>query len=246
MPRVDLMRLIFCGATVSLALSIVDPVQACPEVNFCNYLIYGSPFGNRNGSTSGSREVKPAEPSPDPMQSRVNAASGMVQLMLMPLQEQVRLYKDPKYQRYRDGGWDFFQGVNNAEPGEYCSAFFWKKEGMVTLSGPGGDYRGALLTFWGKDIPRPQSVEKIKVSLTQSGGSVQTVQVFNYTKPGDTNGYGAISFAVPTLEAALVEMKDIETFDVAIEGKSVAKVEWHSGLMARDKLRECVSARAKK
>ncbi|PZO35801.1 MAG: hypothetical protein DCF19_23140 [Pseudanabaena frigida] len=242
MPRIGLIRFMFYGATLAFALSLGEPAQACPDVNFCNYLINGSPFGRRN--TNAEERVAPPERRVDPMQLRVNAASGMVKLMTLSLQQNINLYKDPRYQRYRDGGWDFFQADNNAPPGEYCSAFFWKKEGMVTLSGPGGEYRGALLTFWGKDIPRPDNVEKIKVSLTQSDGLLQTVYAFNYTKPGDT--YGAISFAVPTLEAALAEMKDIESFDVAIDGKSVTKVEWHSGLMARDKLRECLNAKAKK
>lgn len=42
------------------------------------------------------------------------------------------------------------------------------------------------------------------------------------------------------------EMNDVESFDIFIEGKSVAKVEWNEGLMARDQLRECVSARITK
>ncbi len=240
MPRIELIRFIFCSATVCLALSLGESAQACPEINFCQYLTNGSPWG-RTMSNEGER-IRPPERRYDPMQGKINQAVGIMKLVALSAEKVDKLTKDPRFHRYHNGGWDFFQSANNAAPGEYCTAFFWKKDGLVRISGPGGDYKGALLTFWGQDIPRPENMETIRATLSQSDGSPQTVKVFNYILPGDT--YGAISFAVPTIEAALDAMKDVERFDIEIEGKSVAKVEWHSGLMARDKLRECVNARA--
>jgi hypothetical protein len=188
---------------------------------------------------------EPSVPLVDPMQSRVNTAISTLKLLELQLRERQKLAKDPKYQAFLKGAWEFFPGNNDAAPGESCAALFWKKDGLIMLSGPGKDYRGALLTFWGKDIPRPNKVERVKVTLTQqSNEPPQTVQAFNYATPGIE--YGAITFAVPTIEAALATMEDVLSFDLAIEGKSVAKIQWHSGLAARDKLRECVSARTSK
>jgi hypothetical protein len=261
MQRIDLMRFIFCSATVSLVLSIAKPAQACADLpTICeqqrqhweqmNDIGAAAEAINRAQQEDRAQEEyaapRPLPPAPpyDPMQERLNQAVGLMQVMALSAGKLDSLTKDPRYQRYLNGGWDFFQGKQNAAPGEYCAAFFWKKDGFVRVSGPGGDYQGALLTFWGKDIPRPQKLETIKATLSQSSGSPQTVKVFNYMMPGDT--YGAITFTVPTIEMALAAMNDVESFDIAIDGKSIAKVEWHSGLAARDKLRECVSARTKR
>jgi hypothetical protein len=192
----------------------------------------------------GSVPASSSIPRVDPMQSRVNTAISMVELMELNLREQQKLINDPRYQAYINGAWDFFQGKNGAAPGESCAAFFSKKDGIVMLSGPDKYNKGALLTFWGKDIPRPKKVERVKVTLTQPGDPPQTVQAFNYLFPGIK--YGAISFAVPTIDAALATMEDVLSFDLAMKGKSVLKIEWNGGLAARDKLRQCVSARTKK
>ena len=108
----------------------------------------------------------------------------------------------------------------------------------MKLSGPAGDYKGALLTFYGQDIPRPSSVQKVRVTLNQSNDKPQTVQVFNYAMPG--YDYGAITMAVPTIEALLEGMEDTQSFELVMDGKSIAKVGWEGGLAARDKLRQCV------
>ncbi|MBE9205564.1 hypothetical protein IQ244_03375 [Nostoc sp. LEGE 06077] len=250
------MRFILCSATISLALSTGGAAQACSDLpNICEQQRLHWEQMNDIGAAREAinREemernvtlpLQPSAPPYDPMQERLNQAVGILQLVTLSAEKVDQLTKDPRFQRYQNGGWDFFQDKNNAAPGEYCAAFFWKKDGFVRVSGPGGDYQGALLTFWGKDIPRPEKVQKIKATLSQSSGPPQTVQVFNYTQPGEP--YGAISFTVPTIEMALDAMKDVESFDVSIKGKSVAKVEWHSGLAARNQLRECVNARTKK
>lgn len=154
------------------------------------------------------------------------------------------LQNDPRYARYENGGWDYFQDQNGrpAAPGEFCAAFYWKKDGMVRLSGPGGSFTGAMMTFWGPDIPKPSGVERIKVTLNQSDGSpAQTVEVFNYFVPADH--YGAIAFLVPSMEALLDNMLDVHGFDLSINGKSIAKVDWTGGFAARDQLRKCYSQR---
>jgi hypothetical protein len=269
MPRMDLMRFMLCSATVSLALfSISKPAQACSDLpNICqqreqqhqenverarqeqeNYYIQQREQQEQENmerareeqqSYTQQREIKERE-----LLNQANSITKQMELELATENlEQTR--RDPKFQKYLNGGWDFVYGRKNAAPGEYCGALFMKKDGgMVSVMGPGGDYKGATLTFWGKDIPRPNKIEKIRATLSQSIGKPQTVQVFNYIVPNSP--YGAISFTVPTIESALTAMKDVESFDIAIDGKSVVKVEWNGGLAARDKLRQCVSARTKK
>ena len=186
----------------------------------------------------------------DPMQSLLSQAASVSTAVAREPSEvlEKRAKSDPKfkaaYERYLKGGWEYFQDAAGAAPSEYCSAFYAKGGGMVRLSGPGKEYEGALMTFWGADIPTPAKMQKVKVTLIQSNDAPQTVQAFNYKLPGDA--FGAIAFAVPTIEAALEGMEDVASFDLEMDGKSVAGVEWRDGLTARDQLRKCVSARKKK
>ncbi len=185
----------------------------------------------------------------DPMQSLLSDAASVSSVVAKQPSEEIEKRKksDPKfkaaYERYLSGGWDYLDGHSKAAPGEYCAAFFWRGDGMVRLSGPGGGYEGALMTFWGANIPTPATSQKIRVTLKQTGEAPQTLQAFNHKLAGDA--FGAIVFAVPTIEAALAGMEDVASFNVQMDGKSVAKVEWHGGLAARDRLRKCVSLRKK-
>lgn len=150
--------------------------------------------------------------------------------------------EDPKSRAYRDGTWQFFQDKIAAEPGEYCAALFWRKDGFVRLSGPGSDFDGAMMTFWSEKIPRPEAVRRIAVTLAQSGDDPpQTVQTFNYMQRGQA--YGAIAFAVPTFDALLDNIEDAHWFELSIDGETVARVEWTGGHAARDELRRCAAAR---
>ena len=96
-----------------------------------------------------------------------------------------------KAEQYREklitGWWEFMQASSNAAPGEYCAASFLRakrltepgkvdkmKEGaIVTLFGPGGRYRGALLAFspLGEDattaFPKLTNGKPARVTLKQ-------------------------------------------------------------------------------
>ncbi len=179
-------------------------------------------------------------PNLDPMGQ---ALAGAIQNMAAARAQtnQDLLANDPKYQAYMKGKWQFFQDAKKAKPGDYCAAFFARQQGFVMLSGPGGDYQGALLTFWGADIPRPAKVRQIKVTLKQSNDKPQTVTAFNYFHK--EQGFPAISLAVPSIEAALAGVDDNQSFELVVGGKSVAKVAWHSGNMMKKKLAACVAKR---
>jgi hypothetical protein len=133
-----------------------------------------------------------------------------------------------------EGHWRLFPTPQGQKSGEFCSAFFSRNGLMLTLSGPGGDYKGALLTFMSADIPKPDKMTMVKVTLTQDDEPPITTQAFNYSPPNMP--FGAIAF----MDAALSSMKDVQVFKVEMAGKPVAKINWHSGLAASRELRRCM------
>lgn len=147
--------------------------------------------------------------------------------------------QDPQRQAYEAGFWEHFQDKHNAKPGEYCVALFKSTDGIISVSGPGRDYDGALLTFWGLDIPKPADVRKIKVALDQTNSPTQTVTAFNYTAP--TGGAGALALSVPVLTGLTNNMLNDHNFKLTVEGKKVFDATWHDGVNARNKLVQCVN-----
>lgn len=201
----------------------------------------GSPIcEKRRPSGGGSNSGSSAQPSPDPLQSRIDSISSVTSALKGNLAEQERLIKSPKYQAYMRGGWEFSEGKN----GQSCSAMFWRKNSILTIFGPSENYKGSFVAFMGEDVPRPASVEKIKVTLTQTDYPSQTTQAHNFKLPNAS--WGSIVLGFPTIEGALAAMKDTHRYDLAMEGKSVVNIEWYGGLAARDRLRKCLNARVNK
>lgn len=184
-------------------------------------------------------EAAAAGPAPDPMQVHVTGAIASFQLMKSFVDEAAAIKDDPEYQAYMKGKWSFFQDKHKARPGEFCAAFFMRKDNMVMISGPGGGYDGALITFWSKAIPTTKSVRKLKVTLKQTGEAPQTVQALNYKARG--HGFAAIALTVPNLKAALAGMLDTHDFELLVGGKSVSKISWWGGNKARDRLKACAA-----
>lgn len=147
---------------------------------------------------------------------------------------------------HKAGYWQYFQGSSSAKKGEYCTAMFMREGMGVSIMGPGGSYKGALMMFFnGNDnpafptAPRPS---KVLVTLTQGGDTPATVNAFNYT-------LGALElpvvvFAVPTIEAALAGMDDKLRFLLEHKGQNIADFEWHSAHAARDELKKCLAGQA--
>lgn len=171
---------------------------------------------------------------------------------MINLQQQAQLLQDPTYLKYLSGSWKLFptSRLEGVKSGSYCVASFFKasmdpeaKDApvMINLSGPGGDYKGALLTFAAESIPRPKTIQTITVTLIQNNDPPATVKAFNYTMPNLP--FGVIAFAVPTIDAALAGIEDVQNFDVKIDGKSVAKTMWHSGLKVKDEFRKCLNGK---
>ena len=168
-------------------------------------------------------------------------------------------------EQYREkviaGWWEFMQASSKAGPGEYCAASFLRakrlsepgkvdkmKEGIVvTLFGPGGNYRGALLAFspLGEDsaaaFPKLASGKPVRVTLAQ--GNIKPVTLNAIYMETGAKSPPLLAFAVPSIEALLGGMEDKWSFDVSYEGKSIANIEWHDGLKARDQLRNCLAGK---
>ncbi len=157
------------------------------------------------------------------------------------------------------GWWEFMQANSKAKPGEYCAAMFLRakrvkhervdsfSDGMtVTLFGPGGNYRGALLGFspLTKDhaFPKLESGRPVKVTLKQGNEAPVTLNAI-YMKV-TPSAPPLILFAVPTIEALMGGMEDNWSFDVIYQGQSIASIEWHDGLKARDALKQCLAGKA--
>jgi hypothetical protein len=190
----------------------------------------------------GSDGAGGAGPAADPMVRRQEAAIDTEKAALVAQVESMQKESDPNYQRYANGGWEYFQDAPDAKPGELCTAFFAKQGGYVAVTSPGGDSPNAYLTFWGADVPRPTQVKKVKITLAQSGGDPpQTVMAFNTFNPATS--LGGLILAVPTVDALLDNMLDVHNFAVSIGGKPVAEVEWTGGHAARDKLKSCIRKR---
>ncbi len=152
-------------------------------------------------------------------------------------------FEKSKYGRfYKEGYWQFFQGKSQAAKGEYCTAMFSREQMQVSIMGPGGSYKGALMMFASLDdgSPFPYSPSgKIKVTLQQGSEKPTTLHAISQ-QIGDTP---VITFAVPTINAALAGMEDKLSFHLEAEGKTLGHIEWHSGLRAREELRKCLAGK---
>lgn len=179
----------------------------------------------------------------DPLQSRINVMVGMAQVQEHNASEFAKLQKDPRYQTYLNGGWEYFDGRPGAAPGDYCTAVFWRKEGFIILSGPGDNYEGAMLMFAGDAVPTPSKLKMVRATLTQTSATPATLMAFNFQKNPENPGIGTIAFAVPSAVALMGGMEERNDFAVSIGGKEVFRLGWHDGLAAREKWAECVGRR---
>jgi hypothetical protein len=181
----------------------------------------------------------------DPMGDLLSTAKTEINAKEAIEESKDRVLNNERTQKMEKGFWQFFQGKSGAKPGEYCTAVYWQKNQMISITGPGGDYKGALLGFISVEpdgpFPRPDNssaIEKIQVTLTQGSDAPATVTAFNSTIGGMSD---EIKFAVPTIEAALAGMEDRLNFRIDFEGNKVFELEWHSALAARDTLKKCLA-----
>lgn len=156
-----------------------------------------------------------------------------------------QLKSDPRFAEMLKGRWDFFQ-PEQAKAGEFCGAIFQNAEAMIWLMGPGGDYRGALLRFYGENIPKPAKPDKTgmgkqKITLTQAPDPPQTLTVFNHAYA--QFDFGVLSIPVPSLEALIGAITERQHFKIEVDGRTVFSSAWNDGLKARDALQQCAQGK---
>lgn len=181
----------------------------------------------------------------DPMADLVSDAKREINATEAISKSKARANNDPRRKKVDAGFWQFFQGKREARRGEFCTAVYWRRDKMIAISGPGGGYGGAMLSFIAieppEGFPRPdnsRATQKIKVTLTQGSEAPATVTALNSTIAGMAD---EIKFAVPTIDAALAGMEDALRFRIDYEGREVFNLDWHSGLAARSMLKRCLS-----
>ena len=179
----------------------------------------------------------------DPYEDRLMYVLQMMQAGEAVEGELQALRSDPQYAAFQEGNWEIFHdGDERRGRGQSCTAMYASPAGLVVIASQDGGYAGALLTFIGGDIPAPGDPALIPVSLVQTGRSTPSeVRAHNYRMP-DTE-LGAITFAVPSIQAALDGMLDIADFELSMRGRTVMTVGWRGGSAAKDRLAQCVSGR---
>ncbi|MCB2056667.1 MAG: hypothetical protein H6916_03785 [Novosphingobium sp.] len=206
----------------------------------------GMPLCTSDGSFEGSGDAEGSETvrMPDPLAGRINAATTIFELQARNYDQlQQRLRTDPafaaEYRRYMDGGWDHTRDSRNRAAGQGCAALFSRGGNMIQLLGPNEYVTGALLVLIGKDVPAPEKLREINVSLMQTGDTApQTVKAYNYRVPD--SDLGAVALGVPGIDPLLDNMLDRQGFEVKYRNRKIFAAEWTGGLSAREALARCV------
>lgn len=145
---------------------------------------------------------------------------------------------DSGYADYTNGTWIYPGSELKTPPkGLPCSALYMRKGVGALLLGPPPGEQMASMIFFGPDIPRPAGNTKVLVTLEQSDGPPQTTNVMHMPFESD---FGALLFAVPTMPLLVDNLLDKETFNIVMNGKSVATLEWTGGLATKGKLANCI------
>jgi hypothetical protein len=245
MPRIDLLCFVLCSATVSFALSIGEPAQAQVYDGRCNSGLY-SPDGIACIPGANMYDeiilIQRGRPSYLPPRDREGEKlEAEVRLLGANAIERAKILLDPDYIRYLTGKWRFLPSPKDGKKGEYCSAFFSREGVILTLSGPGGDYKGALLQFMSAAIPRPKTQKVVQVTLTQNNVPPIKFKALNQSSPGLP--FGSIIVPIKTMDALLTGMQDVQNLDLQMDGKSISKIDWHSGLAVRNELSKCLNGK---
>ena len=154
-----------------------------------------------------------------------------------------QLRADPRFERFVNGGWEYYQSRETAGPGEYCAATYLSRYGIITLTGHDKNWDGGMIMFSGVKIPRPATVQQVSASLTQTGDAPATVQAFIFAANPTMEELGTIGFAIPSFPDALRGMTDETEFVIAVDGQQIFRMSYKDGIKARNELRKCVRQR---
>ena len=96
------------------------------------------------------------------------------------------------------------------------------------------------MTFMGKDIPQPSSLEKIRVDLTQDADPPQNISALNFVSP-DSPGIGRLTFQLSNPSEMVKTMEDNYSVKVSMDGKEILKTSYKEGNKAREFLQQCLA-----
>ena len=153
------------------------------------------------------------------------------------------LRADPRFERYVNGGWDFYQARQPAEPGEYCAATYLSRHGMISLTGHDKSWDGGMLLLVGAKIPRPAALQEVTATLSQTGESPITVRAYIFAADPQMEGFGTIAFAVPSLSDAARGTLDESELVVHVDGQQIFRMSYTEGSKVRDELQKCIRRR---
>ncbi len=153
------------------------------------------------------------------------------------------LRADPRFERYVNGGWDFYQARQPAEPGEYCAATYLSRHGMISLTGHDKSWDGGMLLLVGAKIPRPTALQEVTATLSQTGDPPATVRAFIFAADPQMEGFGTIAFAVPSLSDAARGTLDESELVVHVDGQQIFRMSYTEGSKVREELQKCIRRR---
>lgn len=149
---------------------------------------------------------------------------------------------DPAYQDLMKGTWTYYASAPGQQP-QSCAATFWTRNGGVTFvhfSGTDGGADSTFLGFFGNGIPSVDQPRTLAMELIQSG-EVQQVQVLNIHF-ALLKSMGMVLFNVGSPDTLVNAIEDRQDFELKLDGNSVAKGVWHSGLQARSHMASCLQS----
>ena len=153
------------------------------------------------------------------------------------------LKKTPEYQAYMKGSWNYLDSKKSAKgKPRQCGATFMKEGMVMMLYGSNDPNEKAMLTLSNLNkesaIPHPSKPSLIKATIKQTGAAAVTTNAWNHQSPDQKSG--AITFAVPSLKAGVDGLLDTLRMQISVDGKEVFDLEYHDGLKAQAKLRQCL------
>lgn len=123
--------------------------------------------------------------------------------------------------------------------GKGCAVTYYDGEQALGYLGPSADWNEAFVIVTGPAIPVAPKAVSAKVTMSTEGEPDRNVTATHLTLDGET--YGMIVFLLPSIEAGLDVMQDVEGVAVKLDKKPVFSLRWADGHAARDKMRACLT-----
>lgn len=128
---------------------------------------------------------------------------------------------------------------NGGASGKGCSITYHAGEQALGYLGPSADWNEAFVIVTGPAIPIVPKAVSAKVTMSTEGEPDRNVTATHLTLDGEKQGM--IIFLLPSIEAGLDVMQDVEGVAVKLDKKPVFSLRWADGHAARDKMRACLA-----